>query len=165
MENPVLLVTKIPDVIVDLRYSGNNNVCNEPISSYKNPFLPAGVLDQLKIAADEFRSEGFRIKVWDTMRTPETQEKLLKVNSDPRFVSSNSNHINGMAIDMTLVDESDKEIDMGTGFDEFTEESGDRAKNLTTSQLNNRKYIREIMGKAGFFQSEHEWWHFDYMGN
>ena len=39
--------------------------------------------------------------------------------SDPK--TGSTPHCRGVAIDLTLVDESGKELDMGTDFDEFSE--------------------------------------------
>jgi zinc D-Ala-D-Ala dipeptidase len=77
-------------------------------------------------------------------------------------------HSFGMAVDVTLVDASGRELDMGTKFDDLTERShpaleegflahGDLAK----AHVENRKLLREIMREAGWHGINTEWWHFD----
>jgi D-alanyl-D-alanine dipeptidase len=77
-------------------------------------------------------------------------------------------HSYGMALDITLLDETGKELDMGTGFDDMTdlshpalEEGFLVAGKLTEAQVVNRRLLREAMLEAGFFGIRTEWWHFD----
>jgi len=73
-----------------------------------------------------------------------------------------------MAVDLTIVDATGAELDMGTPFDDFRPvaqpmleqeylESGD----LSEAQLANRRLLRRVMEKAGFQQLPIEWWHYD----
>ena len=77
-------------------------------------------------------------------------------------------HPYGMALDITLLDEQGRELDMGTGFDDMTdlshpalEEGFLVAGRLTDAQVANRRLLREGMLAAGFFGINTEWWHFD----
>jgi D-alanyl-D-alanine dipeptidase len=77
-------------------------------------------------------------------------------------------HSYGMALDITILDEQGRELDMGTGFDDMTELSHPALEEaylaggqLTGQQLANRLLLREAMNEAGFVGIRTEWWHFD----
>ena len=74
-------------------------------------------------------------------------------------------HSTGSALDLTIVDESENELDMGTKIDELIEASasgyfeGEVDENIYKT---NRKLLKEVMSEAGFTQLPTEWWHFSY---
>ncbi len=76
-------------------------------------------------------------------------------------------HSTGAAIDITLVDENDCEIDMGGAIDEISERSMPNHYQLSTdlAQIQfdqHRHLLRNCMVSAGFRQHPDEWWHFSY---
>jgi D-alanyl-D-alanine dipeptidase len=88
-----------------------------------------------------------------------------KYVADP---AKGSIHNFGLAVDLSLVDESGKEVDMGTPFDEFSElsEPATEARNLRLKRLEprhveQRQLLRTVMTEAGFIQLSSEWWHYD----
>jgi len=80
-----------------------------------------------------------------------------------------SMHNFGIAVDVTIVDGNDKEIDMG--FTPFYKSNLSiywgyaklKLFDLSEAQKNNRKLLSTIMKKAGFFPLSYEWWHFNGM--
>ena len=73
-------------------------------------------------------------------------------------------HVRGIAIDLTLVDKNGKELDMGTGFDDMSEQSHHNSKAIQESNKEakkNRQILAEIMQKSGFQIYENEWWHYN----
>lgn len=84
---------------------------------------------------------------------------------NPQYVANptkGSRHNRGCAIDITLVDKYDKELDMGTDFDCFTEKAHKSYTNLPEDVLKNRKLLHNIMEKHHFIGWKNEWWHFDF---
>lgn len=91
------------------------------------------------------------------------------------YVARRSGHSTGLAVDVTLVhlDEqtsragapdcggpwATREADMGTGFDCFDPQAGDKAS-LTADQAKRRAILRNAMTAAGFAPYGAEWWHF-----
>jgi D-alanyl-D-alanine dipeptidase len=76
-------------------------------------------------------------------------------------------HSTGAALDLTVVDPSGQELNMGSGFDEAspkilpsyyanqeTPEAGEICEN--------RELLNLVMTSAGFHRLTHEWWHFSY---
>jgi D-alanyl-D-alanine dipeptidase len=79
-------------------------------------------------------------------------------------------HNYGIAVDITIVDQSGREIDMG--FSPFRKSSLELywlfAKkklgfDLTDEQKKNRKLLADTMVGAGFIPLSFEWWHFNGM--
>ncbi|HLT54892.1 MAG TPA: M15 family metallopeptidase [Bacillota bacterium] len=80
-----------------------------------------------------------------------------------------ANHLTGGAIDLTIACSGEGILNMGTGFDDFSEKSAtdyyEKLSNLTKEEQtirDNRRYLKEVMEKAGFTNYPEEWWHFDY---
>jgi D-alanyl-D-alanine dipeptidase len=85
--------------------------------------------------------------------------------ADPKIGSI---HNYGFAVDLTLADAAGREVDMGTGFDDFTPLSEPRLEErflaegrLSDDQVTNRRLLRGVMEEAGFRHLPLEWWHFD----
>jgi D-alanyl-D-alanine dipeptidase len=68
-----------------------------------------------------------------------------------------------LAVDLTLIElESGKEIDMGTGFDNFTDTAHHSFQQLSAPVLNNRDRLKRLMEEFGFRPVETEWWHYNW---
>ena len=94
----------------------------------------------------------------------------MKGTKFEKFVANpqkGSMHNYGIAVDITIIDMNEKEIDMG--FSPFYK--GDlliywsyakkKIFNLSDKQKQNRKLLAEVMKKAGFIPLNFEWWHFN----
>lgn len=86
-------------------------------------------------------------------------------------------HSTGAALDVTLVNEQNQEIDMGSPIDElsprsypdyFAHQSNLRPASDATSRAecdrahHHRQLLYEVMSHAGFQRHLNEWWHFSY---
>lgn len=73
-------------------------------------------------------------------------------------------HPTGAAVDVTIVDASGNNIDMGTKIADFSspEEIKTFAENLSDTQKKNRKLLHDVLINAGFAPFYGEWWHFSY---
>ena len=74
-------------------------------------------------------------------------------------------HATGSTVDLTLVDTSDKELDMGTVFDHFGPEASSlyfEEHSINEPAQKNRKILRDAMSVEDFSVDKDEWWHFDY---
>ena len=59
---------------------------------------------------------------------------------------------------MPIIDRTTgKELDMGTGFDNFTDTAHQDFKNLSPGILDNRALLKTVMEKNGFVALETEW--------
>ena len=71
-----------------------------------------------------------------------------------------SNHTRGIAIDLTLINNQNEELDMGTPFDDFTAASHHGAVGLNAQIHANRYLLLGIMMSAGWDLYLNEWWHY-----
>ncbi|MEY3866897.1 MAG: M15 family metallopeptidase [Microcoleaceae cyanobacterium] len=74
-------------------------------------------------------------------------------------------HSTGAALDITLVDENNQIIEMGSPIDEISARSypnhfANSCEPREKQYHQNRELLKEIMVKAGFQQHPNEWWHF-----
>lgn len=159
------------------------------------------VCDLLNKAA-ELLPKGYKFLLWDVWRPVEVQESLFEMTfknfrndkirwgnmSDKelkQYIADNcvslpsvdptcpSPHSTGGAVDLTIIDSSNREIATGTGFDEFSinvatryyEEKLEKGEVLEEDEkiyLKNRRMLYNIMTAVGFTNYSDEWWHYDY---
>jgi D-alanyl-D-alanine dipeptidase len=157
------------------------------LSGTPEMYLRKSVAERLATACAELSP--LNLKIWDGWRPREVQHKIylnywkemetehpgwseeqlhaivgtfVTIASDPNRIPI---HSTGGSVDLTLVDESGAELDMGTGFDHFGPEASalfyeQDGKDETARK--NRRILREALTNAGFRFDDDEWWHFDY---
>ena len=77
------------------------------------------------------------------------------------YIASKSGHSRGSTVDLTIIDfETGLELDMGTCYDFFGEESWITFENINAVQKQNRLLLQSVMKKYGFKPLKAEWWHF-----
>lgn len=170
-------IKEAPGYKIDLRYATKNNFVGENMyGTFKECWLEQTAADKLKVALKKMRAEKHKWSFifYDCLR-PRAVQRILwaKVVGTPNQMyvgnpDKGSVHNFGLAIDIGLLDENGKEVDMGTGFDSFSQVSQPKLEDqflkegkLTPGQLANRKILRNAMEGAGFIQLPHEWWHYD----
>ena len=101
--------------------------------------------------------------MWDTLKMQPFEK--IKYLSDPK---TGGLHNYGLAVDISILNKKGKELDMGTPFDFMGELASPQCETkmlasgkLTQEQIDNRKLLRYIMNKAGFYAIPYEWWHFN----
>jgi D-alanyl-D-alanine dipeptidase len=173
-----------PDILVELKYATpdnfmKKNVYGELTHAYLQPEMAKKLSQASKFLSQE--KPGFKLLVYDAARPNSVQYKLwdalddLKIPlrqktqyvADPKI---GSNHNYGCAIDLTVVDDKGKPLDMGTKYDFFgplayprSEQEMLRQGKLSSKQIANRTILRKAMVKADFAVNTTEWWHFDGM--
>ncbi|CAN0531921.1 unnamed protein product, partial [Laminaria digitata] len=93
----------------------------------------------------------------------EAQWTLCNHTPDPEFLADpnrGSPHSRGVAVDLTLVDPSGNDLDMGTGFDAFTPLSHHGNPGIAAEAQRNRHLLMGIMTTAGWDFYRNEWWHY-----
>ena len=174
----------VPDAILEIRYYSTYNFVGARIDGYEQPIalMTRQAADSLKVASDELREQGYRIKIWDSYR-PQTavnhfirwaedlQDTAMKhifypmvdksLLFEQQYIMARSGHSRGSTVDLTLVDErTGKELDMGSPFDWFGIESHPDYMDLTDEQIANRHILWDAMFGHGFKGLDSEWWHF-----
>lgn len=75
-------------------------------------------------------------------------------------------HVAGAAVDVTLVDSSGRELDLGTAIDATPEQSGGRcyfaADGISREARANRDLLARVLCREGLVNYPTEWWHYSY---
>ena len=165
LKRMVELKTIVPNIQYDLRYATTNNFMHQQL--YQNgtrTFLRLVVAKGLAQVQHELNEKNLSLKIWDAYRPYSVTERMWEMIKDERYVADpkkGSGHNRGIAVDLTIVDRTTgKELDMGTGFDNFTDTAHQDFKNLPREILANRALLKTVMEKNGFVAFETEWWHF-----
>ena len=136
-------------------------VCEKLIKANKllKKFHPSYTL----IIYDAARPLSVQQRLWDSVKMP----KKNKINfvADP---TRGSLHNYGCAVDLSIIDQNGRLLDMGTKYDcpekhayPIYEEKFFEEGKLSKAQVENRKLLRTIMKSAGFSPTKTEWWHFN----
>lgn len=150
-------------VKIDLRYGTADNFTGKPV--YRDPrcYLHPDAEVLLVRAVDLARRQGLRLKIFDAFRPSEAQWALWNHTPDPEFLADprrGSPHSRGVAVDLTLLDQAGRELDMGTGFDAFTPLSHHGSVAVSQPAQRNRFLLLGLMTAAGFDFYRNEWWHY-----
>ncbi|TCZ74602.1 D-alanyl-D-alanine dipeptidase [Flaviaesturariibacter aridisoli] len=161
----VELHTLSPGIRYDLRYATANNFTGRVLYEQgTKTYLRVLPAQALAAAQDSFRKLGLTLKIFDAYRPHAATRLMWDLVHDERYVANpakGSGHNRGVAVDLTLVDlRSGQELDMGTGFDNFTDTAHSDFSALSPSVLRARALLRGIMEHFGFTVLATEWWHF-----
>ena len=176
--------TVIDDAAYDIRYYSSNNFTGNRIQGYHAPraYMTKEALTALSKAADDLRSQGYRLLNWDSYRPQKAVDNFVTWINDPKdpgdktfypnlqkqdlvkgnYVATKSSHTRGSTVDLTIIRKDGTAVDMGGTFDLFSEISHPDYPKITEAQKQNRQILRDAMLKAGFKGIDSEWWHFTY---
>ena len=149
------------------------------------------VFDKLK-TAQSLLPKGLKLRILDTWRPfalqeelykkysqsiiktlkledadPETREKVIAkyVSMPQKNRSLPAVHTTGGAVDLTLIYDNGRKLDMGSDFDDMTPKSKTNyyeIHNENPTARDNRRILYNCMTKAGFTNLPSEWWHYDF---
>ena len=181
-ETLINITSENPRIIFEPKYYNSGIV-----GSVKDCYVRESVYQRL-LSALEFLPEGYGFKIFDAWRPYAVQKFLFDKQVDYLCVSEGLDintaqeqakkfvsfpvkdssvpfvHSTGGAVDLTVIDNNRKELNMGTGFDDFTDSTATDyfEKTLNDEIKNNRRLLYSVMIKAGFTNYPSEWWHYDY---
>ncbi|MFD0861443.1 M15 family metallopeptidase [Sungkyunkwania multivorans] len=173
----------IPDIVLEIRYCGNDNFVGQPIAGYyeEKCIVTKAAAIQLKSVQENLKAQGLRLKVFDAYRPQRAvdhfriwardwNDTLMKYKYYPNeakptlfkrgYISTRSGHSRGSTVDLTIIDRNGDELDMGTPWDFFGVESRPLSWRITEQQRENQRLLRDLMMKNGFKPLPTEWWHF-----
>jgi len=159
------LKEQIPGIVLDLRYAGNNNFMHVKLyPAITTTYLRKAAADSLKLIQQELNEKGFGLKIFDAYRPYSVTEIMWEPVKDDRYAADpkkGSGHNRGVAVDLTLINlQTHAELQMGTGFDNFSDTAHHAFTNLPEEVLQNRLLLKNIMEKHGFKALDTEWWHY-----
>lgn len=168
----------IPAIIIDLKYASEDNFIGYNFyGDFRTAYIREECYYKLKNAYLDLQKKrpGYTFIIYDALRSLEAQQLMwdsLKCEESKKHFyvadpKEGSIHNYGMSLDLTIVNDKQEILDMGTDFDFF----GDLAcpsktdyffnsGKLNENQYNNRKLLFEIMENAKLYVSSTEWWHY-----
>ncbi len=163
---PLVEVTSlIPDAVVDLRYATSDNFMKKQVyPGTARCLLLERSAKKLKVAADELREKGFRLRLYDCYRPHHVQFELWKVMPVPGYVAEpvkGSNHNRGGAVDLGLVTLDGADVEFPSAYDFFGKAAHHGFAGGTAPSRAHRELLRSTMEAAGFKKNRMEWWHYD----
>ena len=169
----------------EMRYISHNNFIGKPIDGYQKSrvIISKPTAIALKKIQKELLKFNLSLKVFDAYRPQQAvnhfvrwakvlNDTLMKQEYYPEvpknqlfklgYIASKSGHTRGSTVDLTIVDATTgKELDMGSPYDFFGNQSHVLHKKITTKQRANRLLLRNLMLTNGFNPYQYEWWHFN----
>ena len=165
---------------VCLMYATPDNFTGEVLyDDLHKAFLLPEMADRVAAAQQRLHESrpGHHLVIYDAARPLRVQRRMWdKVKGTPNchYVANPDRghglHNYGAAVDISILDEHDTPLDMGTPVDFFgpeahitIEDSLLAAGRLTAQQVANRRLLRRVMREAGLRTIPNEWWHFNLM--
>ena len=160
----VRILDYIPDAVIDLRYATTNNFTGTVIYDDAEAYLCYGSVKKLAKVQEALKEKGFSIIVWDAYRSEEAQYRLWEVCPDPTYVADPRNgttsHSRGNTIDLGIVYTDGSEVELPSGFDEFSLIADRDYSDVSAEAGENSRLLESIMNEYGFNGYWGEWWHY-----
>ena len=190
-EGFVYLDEAIPGIVIELKYTSDDNFVGQPIDGYEHGHAilsepAAAALAEVQAALQPF---GLGLKVFDAYRPQRAVDHFVRWAGDlddqrtkPDFypdvakedlfeegyIAERSGHSRGSTVDLTIVYRDDaettRELDMGSSYDFFGPISWPDSSAVTAQQRANRALLQNVMVTHGFNHYAQEWWHFTLEG-
>ena len=170
------IATVCPDILVELKYTTTDNFTGHDVYGdlVKAYFVPevAEMLARVQARLGALKP-GWRLLIYDAARPLSTQRymfEFVKGTPQEKYVADPSVHgfhNYGVAVDLTIADGAGRPLDMGSGFDEFTDRSNVghedelvAAGRISSEARDNRAFLAKLMTEEGFEPNPDEWWHY-----
>ena len=161
----VRLKKRIPGLLIDLHYATNDNFLHQQL--YTTPadaYLRMPAAAALEAVQKELNTKGLGLKIFDAYRPYSITEKIWEAVKDERYAANpatGSGHNRGIAVDLTIIDlKTNIELNMGTGFDNFTDSAHHDFMQFSKEILDNRMLLKSTLEKYGFIAFDTEWCHY-----
>jgi D-alanyl-D-alanine dipeptidase len=158
----------VPGIVYDLRYATVNNFMKRLMypAGTKATYLRLPAARALSRVQEELEKQGYGLLIFDAYRPYAVTVKFWELVKDERYVANparGSGHNRGIAVDLTIIEKrTGKQLNMGTGFDNFSDTAHHSFKNLPAEILSNRNLLKQVMEKYGFKVYNEEWWHYSW---
>lgn len=183
------------DIIVDLKYSTTDNFVGvDMYGDLECAYLERTFANRVAEAQRILKSRHpeYTLLIYDAARPISVQRQMRKIVEDTEYESfvadgtRGGRHNYGVAVDLTIATCDGTPIDMGAGFDDFSEAASvkgtadnsdpktrtfDIYKRYAYSQVErgiitmksaqNRLLLISVMLEVGLFPYRREWWHFE----
>ncbi|MGE5631918.1 MAG: M15 family metallopeptidase [Caulobacteraceae bacterium] len=162
--NLVDIRTMSTEFEIDIKYASENNFVGRKMYPIPLCAMQSGTARKLIEANRDLLRKGCRIKIWDAYRPFSVQKLMWDILPNDDFIADPSRggsiHNSGYAVDVTLVDMEGRELEMPTGFDDFTEKASRKSTAMTEAAAKNLSILTDAMVRSGFKTINSEWWHY-----
>lgn len=157
----------VPGIVYDLKYATPNNFTGRKLYAQSTKtYLRKSAVQALEKAQRELNNSGYGLKIFDAYRPYRVTKEMWELVKDERYVANpakGSGHNRGLAVDLTITDlKTGDELNMGTGFDNFTDTAHHTFTAFPDTIIRNRELLKQVMEKYGFNSLESEWWHYSW---
>ncbi|MCX4694531.1 M15 family metallopeptidase [Streptomyces sp. NBC_01408] len=175
-----------PSIRQDMRYAGAWNFTGGVVDGYEEPvcLLARPAAQALRRAQRGLLRRGYALRVYDCYRPQRAVDHFVRWAREPDgpgdarakaefypnvergrlipegYIAEKSGHSRGSTVDLTLVELSGREVDMGTPFDFFDPLSHTDDPRIGAAARANRQVLKGALGEQGFVNLPEEWWHF-----
>lgn len=154
----------LPGIYIDLKYATTDNFTGTVLYDFTDAYLRYGTVKKLADVQAELEDEGYSLKIWDAFRPVAMQFKLWEICPDPTYVANPntgySSHSRGNTVDVTLVLSDGTDVEMPSGFDDFSALADRDYSDATPVAASNAELLESTMESHGFVGYSGEWWHF-----
>lgn len=183
------------DIIVELKYSTTDNFVGKDMyrdleKAYLTPDFARKVVRAQQILRK--RNPQLTLLIYDAARPISVQKYMRKLVEGTKFQdfvadgTKGGRHNYGVAVDLTIATNQGEPLDMGAGFDDFTDAAAVKGTSDTNDQANrnmkvytdyvnglvkrglisqdaanNRMLLIEVMYEVGLYPYRREWWHYE----
>lgn len=168
-----------PTLKIDLMYTRADNFTGKVLyddlhEAYLHPEAAKALVKAQKLL--KTLHPGYSLIVYDAARPMSVQQKMwnvVKGTTRSIYVSNPARggglHNYGLAVDVSIADETGRPLSMGTKVDHLgkeahidTEEAMVKQGIITAQDRKNRRLLRRVMTEAGYKPLRSEWWHFNF---
>lgn len=183
------------EILVELKYSSTDNFVGEDMyGDLECAYFESSFADRVVKAQQilKRRCPNYTLLIYDAARPISVQRHMRKVVEGTQFEgfvadgTKGGRHNYGVAVDLTIAHLDGSPLDMGAGFDDFSEaasvkgtpDTDDPATRsievyrdyvlglaergvINIEAANNRILLIEVMLEAGLYPYRREWWHFE----
>ena len=160
----VRVLDYLPDAVQYLPYATEDNFTGRVIYDFTDAYLRYGTVKKLQKVNADLAQLGLTVKIWDGFRPVSAQFRLWEAVPDPTYVANPnvgfSSYSRGNTVDLTLIDLQGNELEMPTGFDDFSAKADRDYSDCSEAERANAEILEALMEKHGFRGYAGEWWHF-----
>lgn len=115
----------------------------------------------------QMQREMWRNRLWQLAKARPFQmvfqySKWKKTAGQYTAPPGGSPHQCGAAVDLTILNNNNNRLDMGTSFTDFGKKVHTKSDLVSSEQKKNREMLFNLMIEAGFVNYPLEWWHYSY---
>lgn len=155
-------------LINKMAYATEKNFTKQKIYPCAECYLRNEVAKALIKANEIAKKQNLKIVIYDCYRPLSIQKRMYDIVKNTNYVahpSKGSKHNKGCAVDVGLADFENNLLNMGTEFDDFSENSHYSNTAFNSEERRNRKILRKLMIEAKFLPYDKEWWHFNFINS